>query len=438
VIIVSTISQNKQTMIDNLNTLNATEALAAIKSAKFSCGELAESCLSRISLRDDSVRAWEHLESAHVLAQARAVDEKDTDLALRGIPIGIKDIIDTNDLPTAHGSPIYAGHRPGKNAECIELLQAAGAIIMGKTVTTEFAYMAPGKTRNPHNIEHTPGGSSSGSAAAVADMQVPLALGTQTAGSIIRPASFCGVVGYKPSFDSFSAKGVHAFAPSLDTLGGFARCVADIVLLANVLGDSSLTVNSERPEKIALLHGPYWQNAGEETREVFNELENLLRKNGMPIERIDLGPEFMQINEAQKSIQLKECTKTLSPYYRDNRDGFSERLLEDYEYGLSIGEREMTVFYACIKKCKELIAQTFSEYQLILTPASIGSAPEGLQTTGDPVFCRMWTALGLPSISLPFPRAQRSMPIGVQLVGALKEDETLLSYASCLEQLFQN
>ena len=425
-------------MIDNLNTLNATKALAAIKSAEFSAEDLAESCLSRITLRDDNVRAWEYLENEHVLRQARAVDGIKTDLALRGIPIGIKDIIDTIDFPTGHGSPIYAGHRPAQNAQCIERLQAAGAIIMGKTVTTEFAYMAPGKTRNPHNTAHTPGGSSSGSAAAVADMQVPLALGTQTAGSIIRPASFCGVVGYKPSFDSFPIKGVHAFAPSLDTLGGFARSVADIALLANVLGDSSLTVKSQQPEKIALLHGPYWQNAEDETRLVFDQLESILQDNEIPVDKIELGAEFKQINEAQKSIQLKECTKTLSTYYSDHKDGLSERLLEDYEYALSISEKKMAEAYAIVEKCKDLIAKIFTEYQLILTPASTGSAPEGLQTTGDPVFCRMWTALGVPSVSLPFPRAEGSLPIGVQLVGAVKEDEALLSYASCLEQLFQN
>ena len=425
-------------MPENPGAFTATEALNAMISDEITSEQLVQSCFSRIEQRDDAVRAWECISKDLALQQARDNDRQTESKPLHGIPIGVKDIIDTDDLPTGYGSPIFSGHQPTENADCVNRLKAAGAIILGKTVTTEFAYLHPGMTRNPHDVGHTPGGSSSGSAAAVADKQVPLALGTQTAGSIIRPASYCGVIGYKPTFNNFSCEGIHAFAPSLDTLGGFARSVADIVLLRNVLVGDSISIESIQPDKIALLQGPYWQEAEDETRLMFEQLQRLMGESEVSIEKIDLGQEFAGINDAQKKIQLGECTQTLNDYYLEHKNDFSGELLADYEYGLSLNKKEMTLAYATVESCKKLIAGVFSQHQFILTASSPGTAPKGLEATGDPVFCRMWTAMGLPCISLPFPRAAGELPLGVQLVGPANGDVELLAYATWFEELLKN
>lgn len=414
---------------------SAVEAVNAVKSGEITAEALVHSCLERYDLRENTVRAWEFVDRDLVIQQARELDRRQKNLPLHGVPIGIKDIIDTDNMPTCYGSPIYNEFQPATDADCIRRLKEAGAVIMGKTVTTEFAYLNPGKTRNPHKLEHTPGGSSSGSAAAVADFHVALALGTQTAGSIIRPASFCGVVGYKPTFNSYSLEGVHAFAPSLDTLGGFARSVVDIALLHNVLAKNQVNTGAQKPDKVAVLRGPYWQHAEDETRDTFDQLDEILRFNDLAAGRIDLGDEFMQINDAQKKIQLNECTHELGKYYRERKDDFSDNLLRDYEYGLSLDKQEMAAAYAIVEKCREKIAGVFSEYQLILTAASPGRAPAGLQSTGDPVFNRMWTAMGLPCICLPFPQKQAELPLGVQLVGPFSGDADLLNYAAWLEEI---
>lgn len=424
-------------MTAEVNCYSAIDAARAIQAGEITSVELVESCLSRIDNRESSVRAWQSLDRESVLQQARDLDLQEKNRPLHGVPVGIKDIVDTDELPTTYGSPIYTGHRPGKNADCISRLKEAGAIILGKTVTTEFAYLDPGKTRNPHNIEHTPGGSSSGSAAAVADKHVPLALGTQTAGSIIRPASYCGVVGYKPTFNSFSFYGIHPFAPSFDTLGGFARSVADIVLLRSVLADDEMKNVSRAPAKIALLQGPNWHHAEEETRVMFEKVTKLLGKSGLA-ESVALPDVFLEINEAHKKVMLGECIYSLKDIYENQKNGLSEKLLQDYEYAMTLNEQELSFAGEIIEKCKQEIASVFSKFDLILTPASAGRAPKGLASTGDPVFNRMWTAMGLPCISLPCPQNDKTLPLGVQLVGTYKGDDSLLAYASWFEDLLNN
>ena len=419
------------------NTRAVTELVKSIKSGDLSSAQLVRDCLHRIESRDNAVQAWACLDREYAQAQAGERDEQaQGKWQLPGIPVGIKDIIDTLDLPTACGTAILDGHRPVRNAECIERLVAAGAVIMGKTVTTEFAYLQPGKTRNPHNIEHTPGGSSSGSAAAVADHQVPMALGTQTAGSIIRPASYCGVVGYKPTFASFSCRGIHPFAPSLDTLGGFTRSVADMVLLRNALAGETVKIEALKPASIALLRGPCWPAAGDATRSMFEALQRMSAGWNLPVHRIELGEEFAGINDAQTKIQLKECTRSLGKYYRHDRERLSAHLCADFEYGLSISDAHMAAAYSLVALCKKSIAGVFNTCSLILTAASTGTAPEGLGSTGDPVFNRMWTALGLPCVCLPFPRQEAELPLGVQLVGAPRGDLALLAHAAWLERQF--
>ena len=422
---------------EELCRYSASEALTAFKSGRTTPNELLNSCLERIRSREDSVRAWEYLDKENALLLEAELDEQLGDKPLFGVPVGIKDIIDTASMPTTYGSQIYSQHQPRTDAVCIERLRQAGASILGKTVSTEFAYLNPGLTRNPHNIEHTPGGSSSGSAAAVADFHIPIALGTQTAGSIIRPAAFCGVVGYKPSFDLFSLQGIHSLAPSFDTLGGFARSVEDIILLSNVLGDEVFESRAQMPGKIALIRGPYWQNAEEETHEMFGQLEEIFNKEAVLLEGVELSAEFDGINEAHKKVMLSEVVEVLNKIYNENREEMSQTLLNDYEYGMSLNQQEVLDARKLIEVCKEEIAEIFSIYDLVITPSAAGYAPKGLGNTGDPVFNRLWTALALPCINLPFPVGNDDMPLGLQLVGAINSDARLLANALWCEGLLK-
>ena len=419
-----------------LNQLTATQAAEILQSGEFSSEQLVEDCLERIHAREDTVHAWQFLDAEHALEQARARDKLKPEGPLHGIPVGIKDIIDTEEMPTDCGSKVFSGHQPAADAECVRLLKRAGAVILGKTVTTEFAYLEPGNTRNPHDLQHTPGGSSSGSAAAVADHHVPLALGTQTAGSIIRPASYCGVVGFKPSFDSYPKAGIHPFAQSLDTLGGFARSVADIALLAGVLGSRELGCEARAPAKIAVVKGPAWSQVEQGSRDAIEQCREILGRCGAKLVEVNLSAEFDEINEAQKSIQLHECTQNLSKYYEKTPEKMSHKLREDYEYGLSLDDATMKQAYALVEECKTSIGKLFSDYDLLLTPASSTSAPLAEAGTGDPVFNRMWTAMHLPCISLPFPGPAGTLPIGIQAVGAYQKDADFLAHAACLEQWF--
>ncbi|MBT7952280.1 MAG: amidase [Gammaproteobacteria bacterium] len=421
-----------------MSRYTAKEAALAIQCGDISSLEFAESCLNRLELRESSVQAWEYVDKDLVRSQARDRDSQRKSKPLQGVPIGIKDIIDTADMPTSYGSPFYHEHQPEINAACIERLENAGAIIFGKTVTTEFAYLNPGKTRNPHNFKHTPGGSSSGSAAAVADYHVPLALGTQTAGSIIRPASFCGVVGFKPTFASFPISGIHPFSPSFDTLGGFARSVSDIILLSEVLADRDFDKHPIRPEAVALVHGPYWSQAEPDTQFMFENLTEVLRDNQITVDIVDLSVEFNDINGAHKIIMLSESVQSLKKVYEKNKSDFSDRLLEDYEIAMSYSEKDIQIARTFLKKLKQKVAEVFSEFDLVLTPASPGRAPEGLHATGDPVFNRLATALHLPCLSLPYPQKDNALPLGVQLVGAFNRGDILLSHGLWLETLFNN
>ena len=421
-------------MEKTFNAFSAGFAAEAIRTGHCTSEHLVQDCLERIQIREDEVHAWQYLDPEYALEQARDCDRTERKSALHGVPVGIKDIIDTADMPTDYGSAIFKAHQPDTNARCIELLKKAGAVILGKTVTTEFAYLNPGPTRNPHNLQHTPGGSSSGSAAAVADQHVPLALGTQTAGSIIRPASYCGVVGYKPSFDSYPCAGIHPFAQSLDTLGGFARSVADLALLANVLGSKEITLQSRRPGSIAMVKGPEWAAAEADTHELFAVIRELFKKNDISVQEVNLPVAFNKINEAQRYIQLKECTENLKEYYETTPDKLSEKLRLDYEYGLTISESDMRHAYDLVDNCKKAIASLYAKFELIVTPASAGSAPLAESGTGDPVFNRMWTAMHLPCVNLPVWLENKRLPIGIQLIGEFGHDARLLSNALCIEK----
>jgi amidase len=379
-------------------------------------------CLDRIAEREPEVQAWEVLDAEGALAQARRIDRLRDRPPLFGLPVGVKDLIDTADLPTAYGSPIHGGHRPERDAECVRRLREAGAVVLGKTVTTEFAVYSPGKTRNPHDPSRTPGGSSSGSAAAVADRMVPAALGSQTAGSVIRPASFCGVIGFKPTHGLLPLEGVHPLAPSLDTLGLFVTAIEDVPLLLGVLAGSPAREVPEAKPRLAFCRTEAWPRAAPDT-------QTLLEKAGMSLgaREIELGPGFSGLIEAQIAIMGAEAARAL----KDKPEAeISGKLLEFLRAGREVSADRLRAAREQADRCRRALDAIFEDLDAILTPAAAGEAPLGLDATGDPVFCRIWTLLGVPCLSLPVLKGPSGLPIGLQIVGRRGADERLVSSAA--------
>jgi Asp-tRNA(Asn)/Glu-tRNA(Gln) amidotransferase A subunit family amidase len=437
--------------LTNLHLLPASEAARLIRDGVISSKQFVEACLARIREVDGQVQAWTFLDPDHALAQARAADEwrlqgRPTGL-LHGVPVGVKDIFDTADMPTEHGSVLYAGRTPSRDAAVIAMLRAAGAVIMGKTVTTEFAYFSPGKTRNPHNPEHTPGGSSSGSAAAVAAEMVPLALGSQTNGSTIRPAAYCGVIGFKPTHGMISRQGILALSRTLDHVGLFARSIDDIALLAaQLVGYDEhdpdtrprgripfVEVAAEEPPlppMFAFVKTPHWERADEDTKKGFAELIGQL---GEQVEEIELLPSAIDAWELHRTIMEAEMAANLEREWEKGRDRLSEQLRAQLERGRNVRAIDYQRARSRIAPIHEGFVELFEQrYDAILTPAAAGSAPEGLDSTGDPAFCTLWTLCGMPAISLPLLQSANGLPIGVQLVGPRNGDARLLRTARWL------
>ena len=414
-----------------LHQLSAAAAAEGIARGDFSSEELVRACLQRIDSREASVRAWTYLDPEKALAEARDRDEKSAKGPLHGVPIALKDIIETSDMPTSYGTSVYLTHRPANDAECVRRLRAAGAVIMGKAVSTEFANYAPSKTCNPHDSGHTPGGSSSGSAAAVADFHVPLALGTQTAGSIIRPAAFNGVLGYKPSFGDFPFKGIRQLAPSLDTLGGFAREVADLRLSRQVLaaGGSKTKNAASDPPRIAFVRTPLWSRGDGAMHDALLSLVQNLSVAGAAVDDVEIAAEFADLVDAQNALMLVETAVELGPEV----DNFGERLAvqtrEMVAQGRALAERDLSDVTRLHSQWRARVHELLHGYDVILTPAAIGEAPQSLESTGDPIFNRIWTFLGLPCVSLPIGVGPKGMPLAAQLVGKFGSDEQLLDVA---------
>jgi amidase len=419
-------------MTSDLNKLNARQAAAQIVAGTITSEDLVRACLDRITEREPVVGAWAYLDRDRALAAARAKDEAPAHGPLHGVPVGIKDIIDTADMPTGHGSPIYDGKVPAADAACVALLRAAGAIVLGKTVTTEFAAFSPGKTANPHNPAHLPGGSSSGSAAAVADFMVPAAIGTQTVGSTIRPSAYSGAVGFKPTFGTFTLAGVKPQAPSFDTLGIITRTAEDLPLIAGVLLDLpaplAVPVRSA-PPRIGFCRSPHWPKAQAATVRAMEESCRILGTAGARISDIDLSSDFDRVLDAQMTIVGFEMNRAmayerrfhwqrLSPRLRDFMLRFDRISLDEYRAALAVAT-----------SCRAQIAQAFESCDVILTPSQSGEAPEGLDTPSDLMFQRLWTVLHLPCLTLPAFKGDKGLPIGVQLVGAHGKDEALLADA---------
>ncbi len=371
----------------SLNRLSATVAARKLAAREITAVSLLGDCLERISERESAVRAWTFLDTDAAMQRARALDAQPSTGLLHGIPIGVKDLFDTFDMPTSYGSPIYADHRPATDAACVALARAAGAIVVGKTVTTEFATFYPGPTRNPHNLEHTPGGSSSGSAAAVADWMVPLAFGSQTAGSIVRPAAFCGVVGYKPTFGMVIRVGVKMIADPLDTIGVLAT--------------------------VAVL-----EDAGRR-----------LRASGANVREVTLPPPFGGLAEAQTAIMVSEVAKSLSHENLVRRKELSADMTKMIGAGLAVSPQQYDAARSLTRSCRARLPDIFNGLDVLVAPSAMGYAPSGIAATGDPLFNRIWTLLHVPVIHVPVARGSHALPVGVTVVGAVGADRATLRAA---------
>jgi amidase len=418
-----------------LNELGAAALAARLARGEASAEALARACLERAAEREPVLRAFARLDPERVLESARELDRAGVRGPLHGLPLGVKDIIDTFDLPTEYGSPIYAGHRPAADAACVALARGRGALVMGKTVTTEFATHPPGPTTNPHNPAHTPGGSSSGSAAAVADRILPLAFGTQTGGSVIRPAAFCGVVGYKPSFGLLPRTGVKAISDSFDTVGVFARAVEDAALAAAALsGRDALripqTVNAPR---LGLCRTPQWPAARPETHKLFDELPGRLVRAGARVGALELPEAFAPLADLHGTIWDYEIARCLADEHRRHRDRIREPLLAQLERGRGVSAEAYDAAQRLARECRRRLVDAMHDFDALVVPSAPGEAPEGLASTGDSVFNRVWTLLHAPCVNVPAGRGPKGLPLGVQLVGRFGEDARVLACAHWIE-----
>jgi len=418
-----------------LNRMSAGEAAAAIARGETTSEALVTACLERIAAREDEVHAWCHLDPEQALEQARAADRSPPKGPLHGVPVGIKDIIDTHDMPTRCGSPTYARRRPPSDASCVALVRHAGGIVMGKTVTTEFAFSTPRETRNPHNTAHTPGGSSSGSAAAVADFMVPLAFGTQTAGSVIRPAAFCGIVAYKGSFGSLPLTGVKPLAPNLDSLGVFARNIADVALMRALLTGAPAQVEpSATPPRIGLCRTYEWREAEPAMQQAVERAAHSAAKAGATVEEVTLPEAFGGLVEAQMTVLTYEGARALLSEYRLAPNDLSAGITAMIEEGLTLPYRQYVQAWELARACQNEFARLLGDYETLLAPSAPGEAPEGLTSTGNAIFNRMWTFLHAACVNLPGHTGPRGLPLGVQAIGALGGDDRLLAVSSWLER----
>jgi len=416
--------------------LDALQAAMLLARRELKSEDLVRACLERISVRDGEIHAFTKLDPVSALAQARALDTGPIRGPLHGLPLGVKDLFDTADLATSYGSVIYAGHRPAIDAATVALCREAGAVVMGKTVTTEFAYFQPGPTRNPHNPLHTPGGSSSGSAAAVADHMLPLALGTQTAGSIIRPAAYCGVVGYKPSLGFVSGAGVKSLSQTLDVVGGFGRSVRDVGLLGTVLtGDARLSdLGEAAAPRIGLCQTPAWPQADADMQRAWEIATQALTRDTDECDDAVMPHNFGELIQLQKDVMAFEMARALSHERLRHRERLSKRLVALLDEGMDIGGATHAANLARTADWRLRIDTLFERHDVLLTPSATGEAPAGITATGDPLFCRSWSLLGLPSVHLPFTTGSLGLPIGLQLVGHHGDDHKLLAAAHWVHQ----
>jgi len=441
-------------MIDPRTLPTASEAAMAIRQGRLTSVRLVQACLDRIAEIEPAVEAWSFLAPAYAITQAEARDRAqnagESLGPLHGIPVGVKDIFDTADMPTENGTVLHAGRQPAEDAMVVALLRAAGAVIVGKTVTTELAVYSPGKTRNPHNPAHTPGGSSSGSAAAVAAGMVPLAIGSQTNGSVIRPAAYCGVVGYKPSFGLISRFGALRQSPHLDHVGVFARSVEDVALIGQVLmacdpRDPAMrpsprpplveVVNqdSSSPPRLAFVRSPFWDQADPEARAAFQTLARRLA-----CEEAELPTSFAEAAQIHRTLLEADLALSFSSEYERGKERLSPRLRTMIEQGRQTLAVDYNRAVAAVPGLRRALDDLLQRYDVILTPATTGVAPAGLASTGSPIFCTIWTLCGVPAVTLPLLTGEQGLPLGVQLIGREGDDARLLRTARWLSTRAQS
>ena len=416
--------------------LGAAEAARRIARGELSAQALAEACVARAIAREAQLHAWVHLAPAAVTDQARILDAQTTPKGvLHGVPVAVKDILDTADMPSRYGSPIYAQHQPLADASCVALSRAAGALAMGKTHTTEFANIHPTITVNPHRAGHTPGGSSSGSAAAVADFQVPLAFATQTAGSTIRPAAFCGVVGYKPSFNRINRAGLKFSSESLDTIGLLARHVEDVSLWAQALIGQAPAAIPAAPLRVGLHRTALWGQASDCAQQALLDAVQRLKAAGASVSDVTLDADFATLYEAQGVVMRYEAARATAWEMAHRRSLLSRDLWLRLEQGMATPHSQYLDAHALTRQCSAKLEATWQSCDVLLSLSAPGEAPEGLHSTGDSVFNRNWTMLGLPCVHLPTAAGPQGLPLGVQLIGPVGGDVALLGAALWAESV---
>jgi len=396
-----------------------------------------ESCLARVRVDEALIKAWVVLDEDRARGIAATRDVRDVHGSLHGIPVGVKDIFDTDDLPTEMGSPAFVGNRPAKNARLVERIVAAGGYAFGKTATAEFAFMHPAETRNPWNPRHTPGGSSSGSAAAVAAGHVPVAVGTQTNGSVIRPAAFCGVVGFKPSLDTLPIQGALPFSETLDQVGVFALSVADAAYFTACVADSgSFTAEVEplsRPPKVAVLPRFPWNSAERDAAAQFQATVSRLAAAGTEVKALDLPDEFEDAQRVHRTIMLYEGAREHAPRQALHRRIMSTALNAAIDEGLAMSHDEYRAALARRAALAVIALDLFADCDAIASLPAPGPAPARLDITGDPSFCTLWTLVGFPALTLPTGLSDAGLPYGIQLAGPARDDGLLLRVARWCE-----
>ncbi len=437
--------------------LSVVELVKQLEKGALTSLQLADALLEHIKNNDENIHAFAYVDEELVREQARNADMfrlKGRPLGpLHGIPVAIKDIIDTKDMPTQYGTPFHKGRKPNEDATLISLLKEAGAIILGKTVTAEFAYLKPGPTRNPHNLEHTPGGSSSGSAAAVAAAMSPLAIGTQTNGSVIRPGAYCGIYAFKPTFGRISRNGVLRTSAPLDTIGLFGRSLEDLAILADVVmsydsrdQDMVMTPKPQitrvmaedppAPPSIAFIRSPVWHLAEQSTKDAFRELIEFYGEKTITI--VDLPPLFDQAHDALSKIMAYGFAENFSEIYKNNKDQLSDEIIENIERGQNVTTEDFEEALNTVGHFKAVFDEILEDFDAILTPSAPGEAPEGIKTTGNPAFCTIWTMCGLPALNLPILEGPKGLPVGAQLVGDSGDDARLFRTAKWMVEKLTN
>jgi Asp-tRNA(Asn)/Glu-tRNA(Gln) amidotransferase A subunit family amidase len=416
----------------DLLTLTATAATRLIRDGRLRPEALMDAYLDHIAARNPAVEAFTHFDPA----QARAAAAATIAGPLQGIPVGAKDVLDTADMPSQYGSPIWANHQPRADSAPVAWARKAGAVIIGKTVTTEFATRKPGPTMNPANPAHTPGGSSSGSAAGVAAGLFPLAYGTQTAGSVIRPAAFCGAVGYKPTFGLISRIGMKIMADSLDTVGVIARTVADCALFAGAVSGRDLGDPDTRPEiapSIGICRSPTWDTAAPETQALLDRVTTALGAAGAIITHRELPAAFNALIDAHPIVMNSESARALGWELARHADQISDGLRERLEWGLAQPESAIKTAYATFQSTQQAFPAAMEGLDILVTPSAPGEAPKGLDWTGDPAFNSIWTSLHVPCVTVPAGTGPNGLPLGIQIVGRWGDDKAVLAWARWVE-----